>query len=487
MNRKLKIASASAELMPYSQTGGLATVANSLPRAFAKLGHDVLLATPFYGQLIDPKKFQLQYVFKDIPISVSRAKKIKVNFLKGELKDNLPVYFVENEKYFSRHKNIYGSHHENARFMLFDLAVLKLLSLLEFEADVIQCHDWHAGLIPYFLSKGYYREGALKKTLCVYTINNLAFQFGRDWWTIDNDLKDDGRSALPDFFDEKIEYVNFAKRGILNADLINTVSEQYKNEILTKGFGEDLHRILQNREKRLYGIVNGIDYEDYNPMTDPGLARNYDIDKLYRKKINKVALQKYFHLGQDDKIPLIGMASRIAEQKGFDIVLNILEPVLRYPAQVIIMGDGDKKYIQALQKIQKKYPKKFVYSGWNKAKETMIYAGGDILLLPSRFEPCGLNQLISMRYGCVPVVRSIGGLADSVDNYNPDTERGNGFVFKAYDSRDFLIAVTRALDAYRYQEKWLKLISNGMAESFSWEIPAKKYIALFKKFLKKKK
>ena len=487
MKKRLSIISVSSEVMPYSKTGGLGTVARALPRAFYDLEHDVTLITPLYGKVIDKKKYKLDKVMENVSIIVDRKEtKVKVNFYKAEVKKNMPIYFIENEKYFSRRKNLYGSQHENARFLLFDLAAIKLIKKLEIKADVLQCHDWQTGLIPYFLSKGYFRKGILEKILCVYTIHNLVFQFGHDWWTIKNGDKDDGRSSLPNFDDRKVENVNFAKRGIINADLITAVSEQYKKEIITKDFGEDLHRILQNREDKLFGIVNGIDYDDYNPKTDPGLIKKFDIKSLHRKKANKVNIQKIFGLPINDEVPVIVMTSRIVEQKGFDLIKEITDPLLRANIQMIILGEGDKGYIKFFQKVQKKHPKKLAVvpsHELNQKYETSALAGGDIFLLPSRFEPCGINQLISMRYGCVPVVRTIGGLADSIATFNPKTMQGNGFRFSHYDSRDLLVALTRALETYKYPDVWKKVILNGMKESFSWEIPAKKYITLFKKII----
>ncbi len=485
--KKLKIVSVSSEVHPFSKTGGLADVARSLPKALKRLGHDVIVITPFYGSIIDPKKYDLKCIMRDIEIKIDAKHSIRVNYWKGYLMRGLPIYFVENEKYFSRYKKLYGSDHENARFMLFDIAALKLLILLRFKADIIQCHDWHTGLIPYFLNKDFKKSSVLKNAASVFTMHNLVFQFGHNWWEIKNGEKDDGYSKLPSFHTDELENINFAKRAILNADIINTVSENYAQEIMTKKFGEELQTIIKNRKDRVYGIVNGIDYFEYNPSTDPGLYRNYSSERINAREKNKTHIQKYFKLPLKKDIPLIGMTSRIAEQKGFDLLMDIMDVLMRMDLQMVVMGDGDKKYINFIKKIQKKYPKKLAYQTFNRKKETSIYAGADMLLLPSRFEPCGINQLISLRYGCIPIVRHIGGLVDTVADFNPKTKKGTGFVFKSYDSRSLLVAITRAVETYKYRDIWKQLVINGMKQSSSWEIPAKRYVTLFKKAIKEHK
>jgi len=286
---------------------------------------------------------------------------------------------------------------------------------------------------------------------------------------------------LPLFNNIDIEYINFVKRGIIYADIINTVSETYARQILYRSIGQDLHRILKNRKHKLFGVVNGIDYKEYNPKTDRGLYKKYGISKLHRKVLNKKYLQKYYKLPLDEKTPLIVSTCRIAEQKGFDLILEILCTLLKRNVQVIIMGDGDKEYIKKLNKIKRKNPKKLIITNFDRKMETSLYAGADLFLLSSRFEPCGINQLISFRYGCVPVVRSTGGLGDTVINFDPQDYIGNGFTFKRYDSQELLVALTRALETYKYKDVWKTLVRRGMKASFSWELPAQRYLKLYKK------
>jgi len=486
LNPKLKIASISAEVHPFSKTGGLADVARSLPKALKRLGHEVIVVTPFYAQHIDIKKYNLKKIESDISIIIDNKHKEKVSFWQSYLMEDLPIYFIENEKYFSRRSELYGSSHENARFLLFDLAALKLLIKLKFRADIIQCHDWHTGLIPYFLKRDFASSEILKNAASVFTIHNLTFQFGSNWWEVPPKKRDHGRNSLPPFNDPDLENINFAKRAILNTDAINAVSEQYAKEIMQRSFGQDLHRILKNRSSRVFGIVNGIDYRDYNPHNDPGLHRNYDWHNFKIKRKNKLSVQKHYGLPQNEKIPLLCMTSRIAEQKGFDLIRDVGDIIFRFNLQMIIMGDGDDKLIADLNKIQRDHPDKMVYTRFDSKRETSLYAASDFILIPSRFEPCGLTQLKAMRYGCVPITRYIGGYVDTVYNYNPRNGAGNGFVFTIYDSRAMIVAIAQALECYRRKNEWYKLVKKVMSKSYSWEYPARKYIELFRTAMENK-
>lgn len=322
--------------------------------------------------------------------------------------------------------------------MLFDLASIELLRFLNYSPDIIQCHDWHTGLVPYFIQKRYKDDVLFKNSLLVYTIHILTFQFGKNWWELPLEHKDYGRNGIPEFDNPSLEYVNFAKRGILNADIITTVSEQYASEILTKKFGEDLHRILINRKNNLYGIINGIDYDDYNPATDPGLLKNYGIESIDKKFENKLFLQKKFNLPQNNEIPLISMVTRITEQKGFDLLFEIIDPMMRMDIQLVIMGGGDKRYEAEIRKICKKYPEKVsAHLEFDPVQSTQVYAGSDMIIMPSRFEPCGLNQMISIRYGSIPVVHSIGGLPILLRILIPELSEGMGTHFENITHRIF--------------------------------------------------
>ncbi|MDX9778869.1 MAG: glycogen/starch synthase [Patescibacteria group bacterium] len=484
MVKALKIVHVASEVAPFSKTGGLGDVARSLPKSLKRLGHDVCIITPLYTKAINKTDYNLQCLYRNVEVRLNAREKVVVNYWRGYLMEDLPVYFIENKKYFSKHKRLYGSSHENARFLVFNVAALKLLSLLKFQADIIHCHDWQAGLIPYYLKHDFKHSKTLSKARTIFTIHNLVFQLGHNWWEVPFENKDYGRRPLPDLQDPDLEHINFSKRAILSADVINTVSEQYRAEIMTKKFGQDLHRILRNRSDRLFGIVNGIDYNAYNPEKDKSLYKNFSHLDLGGKVENKLHLQQLFGLPISKNTPLISMTSRITFQKGFSLLLKILPDLMSLDLQLVIIGAGDKNYVNQLAKFARKYPKKIVLIPSHQANqqyETQVYAGSDFLLLPSIHEPCGINQLIAMRYGSIPIVREVGGLYDTVDDYNPITNRGNGFTFRRENTYELFAAIVRALENYRHRDSWLKLINKAMQQSNSWEIPAKKYIRLYRR------
>ncbi len=487
MAKKLKVVHIASEIAPYSKTGGLGDVARSLPKSIKRLGHEVIAITPFYGQIIDPKKNHLKLIISNVKVYLNSEETVEVNYWQGYLMDDLPIYFIENKKYFSSKKNLYGSSHENARFLVFDVAALKLLSLLKFKADIIHCHDWHAGLIPYYLKTDFRYSKTLTKAKTVYTIHNLAFQLGHAWWDVPVEKRDDGKRRIPHLANPEIENINFAKRAILSADIINTVSEKYRQEIMTRHFGQDLHRILKNREERLFGIVNGIEHNAYNPEKDQGLVKNYNFKKISLKSENKKAIQKKLGLASEPNVPLLCVTSRVTFQKGFELIIKILPALMKLDLQLLIIGSGDQRYIKELKKIARDYPKRLVVVPSHEANqkyETLVYAGSDFFLLPSVYEPCGINQLIAMRYGCLPIVREVGGLYDTVSNYNPGTNQGTGFTFRGEDPYSFYGAIIRALENYKDRKNWSLLAAKVMQASSSWEIPAKKYIKLYRKALR---
>jgi len=482
----LSIIHVASEVYPFSKTGGLADVARALPRALASLGHQVAVFTPYFGSL-DYSEHELELVVPQLPISLPDGSRLEAKVWRGWLQQNLPVYFIQQDEYFGPHRPMYGDPNDNRRFFVFNLAVLAAIDELGLKPQVIHCHDWHAGLIPYLVhSKQNGHAGSSLDIRTVFTIHNLTFQLGHDWWEVPSELNDNGRSALPEWWDEEAwERVNFTKRAIMQADFITTVSEQYAEEILTKDFGQDLHRVLVNRKKILAGIINGLDYRDFNPTTDLGLYANYDLTSLDRKYDNKRHLQRDFGLVERAHVPLIGMVTRLSEQKGFDLLLEIIEPLLRLDVQLVVMGGGDKNYAAVLDKAAKKHSTKLgVRLEFDVQNATRVYAGSDMFLMPSRFEPCGLGQMISLRYGSIPIVHATGGLADTIVDYNSRTGQGNGFVFRTYDSRDLLVAITRAVVNYKYQSSWRKLVEDGMHQSFSWQVPAKKYVLVYRRLLR---
>jgi len=491
MPKPLKILFVTTDLSPFCKAGGLGDVSRSLPKALLRMGNDVRIVMPLHG-IIDEEKHNLKLNKEDLKIRIDENNKINFRIKKSFLDGNLPVYFVDKYKYFRSRRKIYGYHDENQRFMFFNFAIFEVLKNMDgWIPDIIHCNDWHNGLIPYLLKTKFSKEEIFKKTRTLFTIHNLTFQFGKDWWSVNKKEQDDGVSELPDFKNKyKINRINFTKRGILSADLINTVSEQYAEEIIQKKYGQDLHDMLfaKREEKKFFGIVNGIDYKEYNPQTDLGLWKNYDYNSLEKKAINKMKLQENFGLEINRNIPVIAMVTRITEQKGFDLILEIIDALIRLEMQLILIGSADAYYKKIFKKLSKKNPKKVAaHLKFETKKVTSVYAGSDMFLMPSRFEPCGLGQMISLRYGSIPIVRETGGLSDTITNYNPQTKKGNGFVFKTYDPKDLLVAIVRALEIYKYKKDWQNLAKKGMRESFSWEVPARKYVLLYKKALNSKR
>lgn len=478
---ELRVAHIASEVEPFSKTGGLASVLGSLPRAQRVLGVDAIIITPYYEQHIDPDVYGIERIGEPDRIEVEPGVFEEVAFRRGLLgEERVPVYFVESGKYFGPREKIYGADNDNARFLFFDIAALFLLKKIGFKPAIVHCHDWHAGVVPFLLKTRYRKDLFFGDTASLFTIHNLSFQLGHQWRSIPSEESDSGRSPLPSFSDPgRMERLNFAKRAILYADVISTVSETYREEILTEAFGEELHRLLKRKRHIVFGIVNGIDYSEFNPLTDPGLVRHYSSKSVQLRKYNKKALQRRYGLTVDLGIPILCTTSRISEQKGFKLILQIIRAVFQRGAQFIVMGDGDEKTIKALQELGKDFPGQFAYTPFNQEQETLLYAGAEIFLLPSRFEPCGINQMIALRYGCIPVVRSIGGLADTIEDYDPRTRMGNGFTFKRYDSTSLLIAIVRALENFKHVRAWRDLSVSGLSAANSWKIPAQKYVDLY--------
>lgn len=490
MSKPLKILFVTTDLSPFCKAGGLGDVSRSLPKAIFRMGEDVRIMMPRHGA-INEEKSGVKLWKDNLRAKVDEKTEIVFRIKKSDLTKNIPVYFIDKYKYFGGRSRLYGYDDENQRFMFFSFAALEAVKNMEdWKPDIIHCNDWHTGLIPYLLKTEFSNEEIFANIKTLFTIHNLTFQMGKDWWTIKPEEVDDGRSRLPEFADKfKVDRINFAKRGIIHADIVNTVSEKYAEEIVKEKFGQGLHRILKERQKNknFFGIINGIDYNEYNPKTDKVLKANYDYNSLEKKAVNKKYIQEKFGLEAGAGTPLIAMATRITEQKGFDLIIEIIDILLKYNLQLVLVGNADKYYKRIFKKLSRKNPKKVAAKLEFESKNiTRVYAGSDMFLMPSRFEPCGLGQMISLRYGSVPIVRETGGLSDTITNYNPATGKGNGFVFNSYNPEALLVAIVRALESYKRKEEWRKLVKKGMQESFSWEVPAKKYLILYRKALKNK-
>ena len=467
----------SSEAAPFVKTGGLGDVAGSLPSALCELGCDARVIMPLYRCIPAQYKEKMTYI-NHIYIDMAWRKQYCGVFSLEH--DGTIFYFVDNEYYFNGDKPYDYIHLDAEKFIFFSKAVLSLLPTIGFRPDVINCNDWQSAAIPVFLDT-FLDNPFYQGIKTVMTIHNLKFQ-GR--WNIDK-IKDVMGISDYYFTDDKLEYykdANLLKGGLVYANRISTVSESYAGEITTEEYGEGLDGLLRARRGDLTGIVNGISYTDWNPETDKFIYESFSKkDVKEKKKKNKMALQKELNIPVDENKFTVGIVSRLTDQKGFDLVAGALERLCEGGMQLIILGTGDEDYENLFRHYSWKYPDKVssnIY--FSNELSHKIYAACDAFLMPSRFEPCGLSQLISMRYGTLPIVRETGGLKDTVKPYNKYTGEGNGFSFGSYNVDDMLYVINYAMDVYyNSRNEWDKIVDNAMSSDFSWNISAKKYLDMY--------
>ena len=461
-----------AEATPLVKVGGLADVIGSLPKALIERGHDVRVIMPRYG-IIKADEFPVIPVIDNLNIEVMKTTK-QVSLKLTELGSGVKVYLLDSDEFYNS-TEVYGKD-ELRRFFLFCRAILDILPELDWQPDIIHCHDWHTALIPLWLKKNGSHYAS------IFTIHNLAYQgFFDGNFLFDVGLENDWQlrpAGAPD------PPLNFMSQGILWADVVTTVSETYASEILTPEYGVGLDYLLRYRQGRLFGIVNGLDYDEFNPAADAFIPTKYDISTIDKRIGNKLALQKRAGFIEDATVPLVGMVSRLDEQKGLDILTAGFDPLFQNTeVQLVILGKGREGYHDLLRQAVSRYPQKLaVFIDFDDALARLIYAGCDMFLMPSRFEPCGLGQLISMRYGAVPIVHHTGGLVDTVQELAQDLSKGSGFVFQDYDSGAMLTAIQRAVNSYK-KKAWQNVMRRIMAIDFSWQASARKYEALYRKAL----
>ena len=474
-----KILFVASEGVPFIKTGGLADVVGSLPKCIDKQYFDVRVILPKYTCMKQEMKDKLTYVthfYMDF-----HWKNEYVGILTAEV-DGVKYYFIDNEMYFGGFKP-YGDNalYEIEKFAFFSKAALSILPIIDFKPDLIHCHDWQTGLIPVYLKERFQGNDFYRGIKTVMTIHNLKFQ-GK--WSID-EVKD--ITGLPDYFftPDKLEAydnANYLKGGIVYADRVTTVSSSYAEEIKTPFYGEKLEGLMQARANCLSGIVNGIDYGDFNPATDTNIARTYSVENFRKEKVkNKMALQEELGLERDPHRMMIGIVSRLTDQKGFDLIDCVMDELCQDAVQIVVLGTGDERYENMFRHFAWKYPDKVsaqIY--YSEPMSHKIYASCDAFLMPSLFEPCGLSQLMSLRYGTVPIVRETGGLKDTVEAYNEYEKTGTGFSFTNYNAHEMLATVRYAEQIY-YDKKrdWNKIVERGMEKDFSWKNSAKLYEELY--------
>ncbi len=473
----LKVLILAAEIVPFAKVGGLADVVGALPKALQAFGHDVRLVMPRYRQ-VDPQHFQLSTVLDAVSVPMG-SYQVQVEVRQSEIGNHIPVYMIDAPRYFDR-ENIYGYTDDGERFILFCRAALEAMRALDWSPDVVHCNDWHTGIVPNWMHTIYLEDPFFAHTATVYTIHNLAYQgiFGYRLLEVAGVASN---GFLYPQIAELANVVDIMGRGILFADAVTTVSERYAQEILTPTFGEKLDHMLRSRRDRLFGILNGVDYQDYNPATDSHIHTRYDAALLEKRAENKAALQEQVHLPVRAEVPMLAMISRLSDQKGFDLLSQIIQPLLAQGVQFVLLGVGDQHYHEMFQNLAARYPEQVaIFLTFNAELRQRIYAGSDMFLMPSRFEPCGTSQMEAMRYGCVPIVRHVGGLADTVQEYNPVTSEGNGFVFNNYDPWEFFASIVRALALYPFKDVWHTLQLHGMAADHSWRASAVRYVEVYR-------
>ena len=478
----MKVLYVAAEAVPFAKTGGLADVAGSLPKALKADGMDVRVIMPKYGKIPEEYREKMEHIYDGtIPVSW-RNKFVGIDELEY---NGVTFYFVDNEEYFNR-EGFYGYDDDAERFSFFSRAVLNLLPAIDFWPDVIHANDWHTGLVSVLLKLEHAGDERYEKIRTVYTIHNLKYQgvFPKDVMgdTLGLDWKYFKTGDL-EFYDA----VNFMKGGLIYSDYITTVSRTYAKEIQFEYFGEKLDGLLRQRKDSLFGIVNGIDYDVYNPRTDTNLTETYDVDTLDRKLDNKVALQRQLGLPEGRNIPMVALVSRLVPPKGLDLIVRIMDELLQHEdMQLVVLGTGDKIYEDWFKGLAWRFPKKVSANiRFSNELAQRIYASSEIFLMPSNYEPCGIGQLIALRYGTIPVVRETGGLKDTVQQYDKYTNEGNGFVFPNYNAHELMYAVKKALAMRKNLQIWQKIIQNAMNADYSWKESAREYKELYEKLITK--
>lgn len=472
----MKIVFAASEAAPYMKTGGLGDVAQALPAALSKyLDNEVLLFLPYYGKIKDNASIEAEYIgyyYTDLSWRHQYVGLYKAQSPYA----NLHVYLLDNEQYFKRDGGIYGHTDDGERFAFFSKAILDALIYLGVQPDVIHCNDWQTALLPIMLHAFYQDELGAAKT--IFTIHNIEYQGWANPYFLGDVL------GLSSEHENTLTYknsINFMKGAILSCDALTTVSRTYAQEIRYPYFAHGLSPIIDEHAFKIRGIVNGIDVQGNDPATDAALAANYGAQDMAGKAVCKASLQQQLGLPIRDDVAVIGMVTRLVSHKGLDILCAVAEKLMNWDIQLVILGTGDAEYEEKLRAIADRHTDKFSLNLCFSGKlASQIYAGSDLYLMPSKSEPCGLSQLIAMRYGTVPVVHETGGLKDTVLPFDAQTGEGFGFTFQSFNGQDMLDALRRALAVYGSDKSaWSRVIANGMTADLSWAKPADEYMALY--------
>jgi starch synthase len=475
----MKVAMISSEVVPYAKTGGLADVIGTLSAALAQMGHELTVVTPLYSSVLQSGTV-LEEPGRKISVPLA-DRQVEGSLFHTRSAPGVTVKLIRADRYFDRpflYGTPAGDYSDNAeRFVFFSRAGVEILQ--HEPVDVIHCHDWQTALAIVFLRTQPERYGALARAKTVFTVHNLGFQgiFPAAEWPL---LNLDSRLFTAQFL-EFYGNINFLKGGLLFADKITTVSPTYAGEIMEPEQGFGLDGVLRERRKDVIGILNGVDYSQWNPETDRFIAKNYSADSPRAKQSCKKFLQGAVGLPESSEMPLLGMVTRLTSQKGIDLLEAIFEQLMERDLQFALLGSGEPRYEEFFAGAAARHPAKFaVRTGFDEALAHQIEAGADIFLMPSRYEPCGLNQMFSLKYGTIPIVRKVGGLKDTVEDFDAATQTGTGFVFEPYEAQALLDAIDRALELYRSKSDWTALMRRAMSRDFSWERSARLYEQLYR-------
>ncbi len=477
----MRIAFATSECVPFVKTGGLADVSGALPKALAAEGDEVKVFLPLYGS-INTLNHGLNFAYElhGIPAQIGGE---TVYYHVWYKKDDSGVefYFIDCPQYYHRSQIYTTDPDEDKRYILLQNAVLQILQRFNWAPDILHCNDWQTALLPVYLKEKYGWDSLFWKTASVLSIHNLAYQglFSKEAIYHAGLYYDKFYPGGPYEFHNAF---SFLKAGMLYADVLTTVSETYAREIQTPDYGERLDGVLAVRRDDLYGILNGIDSNDWNPRVDKFIPQHYDLENFSDKIKNKKALLEQMGLPFDENVPAIGMITRLTVQKGLEILSQAFSDLMQMPLQLVILGSGEKKYEDFLRWAAGTYPGKVsAYIGFNNALAHRITAGCDMYLMPSRYEPCGLNQMYSLNYGTVPIVRKTGGLADTVRDYYEFNKQGNGFSFWDFTPYALFTSINRALELFHQKGVWMEIVKRGMSEDFSWQHSARKYLEVYRR------
>jgi starch synthase len=478
---KRRVLFVASEATPFVKTGGLAHAVSFLPAALLKLDCDVRVVLPCY-RAVSSEKYKLKAEVRGLSVPMGMGE-MQADILSTRLGDTHgTVYFVQNDRYFDR-DGLYGTpegdFHDNAeRFAFFSRTVLEMLKALDWFPHILHLNDWQTGLVSAYLRTLYRENPAYERIKTLFSIHNMAYQglFPKYVLPMTGIPWEEFRPDRLEFFDQ----VNFLKAGLVYSDALSTVSDAYAHEIQTEEYGHGLQGVLRSRAADLHGILNGIDYSEWNPATGRGIPAQYTMKNHNHKIECKRILLKEQNLEFKPQTPVVGLVSHLTDQKGFDLIAEILGKLMEMDAQFVVSGTGEPRYHALLQEWRDRFPQKLAVNlKFDNRLSKLIYAGSDLFLMPSRFEPCGLGQMIAMKYGTVPLVRKTGGLADTVENLSPDGLKGTGFVFENYKSEELLRVLRRALEAFHQSKLWSDLVERVMRQDYSWDATAKKYMVLY--------